>query len=664
MFESLLVQLENNDPALEKLGLRSEAIPEYEPSATNVPVNNDDEEIVIKSNDTSGPGSLSPQQNGGIETTREAEGSFFGYCNNGLGLTIRTIASPLSFEEFAKKVTSSPSNRALQRKNPSAIEQVSHEIPKTKVTTHLPWGKLALLLLVMGLGGVIGLAVTGLFFSLWTIIPAAVFLIGVGVGIKALYNEHQQRQRAYQKSLLTPDDKQNTFTGQNENQSLLPQNQIEVDTVLNMDSAIHAEKLSSSGVLPQSQNDPQIKIAELDLPDLNINSSSVFSKAEEYTPKLPDNFCYSINLMWINSEKDEVGEYVCCRKNREAMNYELSQLRKWCVANPEAEINFWYDSACTNKQAIENTKNLLATLSAELNAQINLKDVREIPFVTDNSDLFQTTIAVYSRIDLLKLIICSFCMENCGHHSAIFSDWSIGDKVEKVLSKHQLYSEAMLKKLEEFGMLVGSDGGGAENQFLQMINTPLLLKSVKHAINCCLLLTVNTLNAGLSSISKDDRYCLLRRLDGVAFNATMTYIHLYFLLLRDSKTIKIRADIVNEGNNDEWKDYDPERHGYLMFGNIFNGRMHYGMHKKPEEVNWIGLSETIKFDDHYGFNPESAYCNVPRRAQRTDLSLGHRGRDHEGSFKNAQPTNGKEFQCTFWPLAPDNSSTYVAKIVI
>lgn len=414
------------------------------------------------------------------------------------------------------------------------------------------------------------------------------------------------------------------------------------------------DEANSNHVEDNKSQIPNTEFTEISQKPLDDSTfSPVMAKC---IPKLPDDFCYSINLMWINTQ-DSNGVYICDEKNKEGMNYELKQLKKWCTANPEAQINFWYDSVHTTLQAVENTKNLLLTEYSSSNNKINLRDIREIPFVQWNSDLFQSTVPVYFRIDFLKLIICVHCMESDRHHSSIFSDFSIGDKVEKVLSKNELYNEEMLNKLEQFGMLVGQDGGKTENQFLQMMSSPSLLISVKHAINCCLLMIVNTLNS-----MHDGTVPSGNNLGGLSFTATMTYVHTYFLLLKNQETVKIRADIVNEGNQNEWKDYDPELNNYIMFGNVYNERLQIGMHINPDaSSDPIDLDDTINFNSKYGHPSMGPSC-VPRNAVRKDLNPGHRGRNHYGSFDDVKSTNEK-FVCKFWSLnSPKNDLTLTKKI--
>ncbi|MBA3535549.1 MAG: hypothetical protein H0T84_02900 [Tatlockia sp.] len=354
---------------------------------------------------------------------------------------------------------------------------------------------------------------------------------------------------------------------------------------------------------------------------------------------------YSINLMWINSHKDEHCKYICNGKSKKDMDYELNQITKWCTANPEAVINFWYDSECATKEAIENTKELVKQISAK----VQLRDIREISFVQNNSDIFLESIPVYFRIDFLKLIISLYLMENEELDSVIYTDMSIGDKADKVISKQELFSPESLKNLNQYGMLLGNDGIKRENQFIQTINTPDLIKSLKHAIDSCLLLATNTLN---DAINKQDSSTLCS-LHKVAYNSTIYNVHIYQLMLQSKKPLTIRADIVNEGIQTEWVDYNPEKHGPIIFGNLFINWKHGCFYFDKDSGQDIALDEIVKLPSGLELHAAiGTYCTVKephcKNIERTDLNPGKRGSDHSWFGPLPLPAQKKSFECTLW----------------
>lgn len=359
---------------------------------------------------------------------------------------------------------------------------------------------------------------------------------------------------------------------------------------------------------------------------------------------------YGINLAWINGKRDDKGNYVCAGKTREDMDEILNQLKKWRIANPEAEINFWYDSDCTNSVAIENTKKCFEEISGKEGIPINLRDIREIPFVQANSDLFQSSIPIYFRVDFLKLIISLYLLEDKGMDSAIFSDLSIGAEIETVLSKKELYSPDKLETLQQHGMLIGQDSRKAENQFIQTLKTEELILSMKHAINCCLHLATNKLNEAIQK----NKPQLLEYLYYAPFTATMVHVYMYHFVLQSKEPVKIRADIVNEEAHSQWVDYNPEQHGYVMYGNYLKHTELGSLFLEKSSEKPVGLTTFVKLPEVLKLRPNITEFDFfeesfKEKVVRTDLNPSRVGRSHRWRGELPHPTQGSEFHYTSWP---------------
>ncbi len=367
---------------------------------------------------------------------------------------------------------------------------------------------------------------------------------------------------------------------------------------------------------------------------------------------------YSINLMWINNTNDSSNDYICLD-----IDYVLNQLKKWYVANPEAQINFWYDSQCTHPAAIDNTKQLLTETSTHPKQCIALLDIQDIPFVQENAALFSSTIPVYARIDFLKLIICTHLLATTNMTSVVYADLSIGDKTDTALTKQQLYSPPALHHLDEFGMLLGYDGSKVENQFLQMLKSTQLLEAMKHAINCCLLQMTNALNRAFAE--KNSSY--IEHLYDVPLTATMTYVYVYFLTLKKEQVIRIRADVAEEaGNPNQWVVYQPERHGYIMFGDtpktddlgsFYTDKITGSVIplNRLVQLPWIKPFDIVDFDtlteniEHLG------------DAVRYDLNPGHMGKSHTYVDAVPAPPPGKEkFSPIYWLLEGEEPTRHLS----
>lgn len=365
--------------------------------------------------------------------------------------------------------------------------------------------------------------------------------------------------------------------------------------------------------------------------------SSLTDLDEKKTFVDPKSLQYCINFLWLNDKKNSQGEYVC-----DNIDYVLAQLKKWQIENPEAEINFWYDGDYSNEKAVQNTLRLLKENSIHPDQPIKLRNIREIPLIQQNKALFAHDIPIYFRIDILKLILCLHTMLTENMDSAIFTDFSIADKVEKTLNKSQLFNPDNLKNLYRFGMLIGFDGEKIENQFMQMINTPELIQALIHAINCCIYISVNTLNRLLSEeiFSKDNKVLSYERaadhITTMPFYAVQSYIYIYLLSMAHPEGVKIRADIVQEGSDNEWVRYDPEKHGFIMFGNHFKFETLETTYEDSKQI--LYNKDLIKLPQDLHINPSfnsfgktfsHQNCAIGEEVIRHDLNPGHFGRSHE-----------------------------------
>jgi hypothetical protein len=77
-------------------------------------------------------------------------------------------------------------------------------------------------------------------------------------------------------------------------------------------------------------------------------------------------------------------------------------------------------------------------------------DVRQISVVRDNPDVFSSQIPVYYRVDMLKVIVLIYSIENEGCDAAIFSDLEVGEQRPKKdrMDKSELFSVPITKKLK------------------------------------------------------------------------------------------------------------------------------------------------------------------------------------------------------------------------
>jgi hypothetical protein len=185
--------------------------------------------------------------------------------------------------------------------------------------------------------------------------------------------------------------------------------------------------------------------------------------------------------MWINARRIESQQYIVPKSiiNPEGLikGGFLGNLEGWAKFGSEvqADINFWYDSEMNTQIQVENTRELVAQIS-EPHVRIQLRDIREIPLVESNSDIFSDNVHIYTRVDVLKHIIGDHVLSTHEADNFVMSDLKvIPMSLQEIFSKNGKHRKDIdifglvmaraVKQLEDFYI-----GGTGENFFLAMNN--------------------------------------------------------------------------------------------------------------------------------------------------------------------------------------------------
>lgn len=193
-------------------------------------------------------------------------------------------------------------------------------------------------------------------------------------------------------------------------------------------------------------------------------SAILFRKPEKLVPEKD----YSINLFWIHKDKlPSASGHLFGTDDNKLREYVLKPLCDWRQKQPNATINFWYDSATQGgPQQMKETQRIL---NDDLHLNVNLRDVRTIPFVRDHPEMMAVSLPVYYRVDLAKALILDNVIV---HDKKLYAVVSDADVVAYV--KDQLFDKYTVDYLDEFGYMFGSclQHGGAEqeNSFMIMKN--------------------------------------------------------------------------------------------------------------------------------------------------------------------------------------------------
>ncbi|MFK7826775.1 MAG: hypothetical protein AB8G05_21715 [Oligoflexales bacterium] len=312
--------------------------------------------------------------------------------------------------------------------------------------------------------------------------------------------------------------------------------------------------------------------AELDTDNAKYSSNENYIESDMGT--------YSINLLCINKKLDLDQKYICSEKYHAKL---ISSAIGWREKNSEAIINIWYDGRTTYEDAIKASIEL-----TEANYNIQFKDIHDIGIVQLNEDIFSNKMPLYFRIDLLKLVICNYQIDDQEIGSAVFADIEV-----KPMNKIKLFSPHYLKKLLNSGVLIN----GTENQFLQVIKQDEIVSSLKQSVSINLMRAAFALNLNIDN-PVFDRSSYLQRIYTSPFYTTVKDFHLYLQAYRFGK-IKFDSSILGLGSDIQWVDYDHEVHGYLPFGDIIEphqgtAAISVGRFKNKEI---IPVSKVIRFLD-------------------------------------------------------------------
>lgn len=175
---------------------------------------------------------------------------------------------------------------------------------------------------------------------------------------------------------------------------------------------------------------------------------------------------YSINVMWINKILDERRLYICPAENKdEAYKNLLNTVLGWASLNPESIVNIWFDSQMTTEEAVRKTSQLIEEMKVKNPniAPVVLRDIRELPDVYNNADIFShPEIPVYFRADLVRVIAAlALLSEKVTNSYFVYADLDV-----KPLSQGDLFDDITQENLGKVGFVMAHDVSlGFENLF-------------------------------------------------------------------------------------------------------------------------------------------------------------------------------------------------------
>lgn len=163
----------------------------------------------------------------------------------------------------------------------------------------------------------------------------------------------------------------------------------------------------------------------------------------------------SINFMWIGPS--HTNQRYVFSDHRYIDSFE--GLHIWFANHPSSQFNLYYDHNHVTDDMILRTQ--------EKFPKFVLKDIYSIPMVQNNTVLFQDTMPLYWRIDLLKFIIILHEIEHEGKIATLFADFPKKEYLpgHQIIEKGKLFSD-YVGLLQEEGIIAAN----RENQFIQIVN--------------------------------------------------------------------------------------------------------------------------------------------------------------------------------------------------
>lgn len=223
--------------------------------------------------------------------------------------------------------------------------------------------------------------------------------------------------------------------------------------------------------------------------------------------------------------------------------------------------------------------------------------------------------------------------------AAVFADISILPEPYDIL-----FSDNAIAKLKKFGMTINRH----ENQFLQFINKSILLKCLKHHIDCNLMRAVYALNLKPGQLKNTIMSGIY---DGVV-KTTCEEISKHYITEKTGEILVNEKYCNPDLEEDRWAPYDASQHGYSPFGKVYLRDLRSFVNM-PEDGKGIVRWKMLQFNSSSSLEIYNDHGMI-----KADKGGG----SHTDTFEETlKPHDGSdEFKCTYYKdldLAPQNKAT-------
>lgn len=214
----------------------------------------------------------------------------------------------------------------------------------------------------------------------------------------------------------------------------------------------------------------------------------VFRPSEESIP--PQN--YAIHFLWINAKPDIesvslIANNSLIARQKEHLHEKLIiPISQWMKLHPETPICLWYDSAMTTEAAVANTlqefEEYFKTIKMDSVPTLSLRDIRIIPTTQENRDVFNESIPLFFRVDLLKALISIHSLTTDKFNFCTFSDIDVNP-----VSRIKMFDNSNIEGLNKWGIVMAATTGCSmqsthENSYMVFKNKPESIKAQQNSV--------------------------------------------------------------------------------------------------------------------------------------------------------------------------------------
>jgi len=127
----------------------------------------------------------------------------------------------------------------------------------------------------------------------------------------------------------------------------------------------------------------------------------------------------------------------------------IYRIAKWANANPDVQINLWYDSALVTRKAQQKTLEMMKGISKSKNVALRLRDIRFLPNIKGEiENSFHPGTPLFYRVDIIKALIGDYMISSPQENAkyCVFCDMDI-----EPMTSQQIFDQRTLDYLSSNG---------------------------------------------------------------------------------------------------------------------------------------------------------------------------------------------------------------------